>query len=473
MLFFCKVQNKIFLFTARSVELASQLLKVALQVEISYRQILKIALPISLALLVPQLNFIINNVFLGHLSEEALAIASITGVYYLVFAGIGYGLNNGLQALISRRAGENRPGEIGKIFHQGVLIALLIAAAGIIFTYYIAPLILRSVLSDQNIYAKAVDFLYIRIWGLPFLYIYQMRNALLVGINQSRLIVAGTLAEALSNVFFDYTLIFGNFGLPQLGFNGAAYASIIAEFMGMFVIFLVIKAKELDKQFTLFARFHWDVKNTKSILNLSGPLIFQHALSIIGWLFFYILIERNSDQTGLAVSNTMRNIFGFFGVFIWAFASTTNSMVSNVIGQGKKDDVIPLVHKIIRLSAGTAFIVCILLNLFPGLYLSIYGLTEDFINTGIPVIRVVAVALTIMSFGTVWLHAVTGSGNSRMTFLIELSTIIFYLLYIFLVLEVFHLSIMWAWMSEFLYWSFLFALSFIYMRSNKWRRKVI
>ncbi len=59
-----------------------------LQVDISYGQILKIALPISLALLVPQLNFIINNVFLGHLSKEALALASITGVYYLILQGL-------------------------------------------------------------------------------------------------------------------------------------------------------------------------------------------------------------------------------------------------------------------------------------------------------------------------------------------------------------------------------------------------
>src|SRR6476661_8725206 len=113
-----------------------------LQVDISYRQILKIALPIGLALLVPQFNFIINNIFLGHLSEEALATASITGVYYLIFAGIGFGLNNGLQALISRRAGENKPSEIGKIFNQGVLISMLIAAFGILFTYTLAPIIL-------------------------------------------------------------------------------------------------------------------------------------------------------------------------------------------------------------------------------------------------------------------------------------------------------------------------------------------
>src|SRR5437867_4011796 len=115
----------------------------SLRVDISYKQILKITLPVSLALLVPQFNFITNNVFLGHLSEQALAAASITGVYYLIFAGIGFGLNNGLQALISRRAGENRPEAIGSIFNQGVLISLLIAAAGILLTYVAAPPLLR------------------------------------------------------------------------------------------------------------------------------------------------------------------------------------------------------------------------------------------------------------------------------------------------------------------------------------------
>ncbi|MFL5810509.1 MAG: MATE family efflux transporter, partial [Flavisolibacter sp.] len=153
-----------------------------LQVGTSYRQILKIALPISLALLVPQLNMIINSVFLGHLSEEALATASITGVYYLIFAGIGFGLNNGLQALISRRAGENKPAEIGKIFHQGIFIASTIGLFGITFTFLVAPAIFKATIHSQTIYRDVVSFLNIRILGLLFLYIYQMRNALLVGI---------------------------------------------------------------------------------------------------------------------------------------------------------------------------------------------------------------------------------------------------------------------------------------------------
>ncbi|HYJ63146.1 MAG TPA: MATE family efflux transporter, partial [Parafilimonas sp.] len=401
-----------------------------LQVAVSTKQILRIALPISLALMVPQFNFVINNVFLGHLSEQALATASITGVYYLIFTGIGFGLNNGLQALISRRAGENRPEEIGKIFNLGILISLLIAAGGIFITYFIAPAILKATIHSEETYKMSVEFLRIRIWGLPFLYIYQMRNALLVGTNQSKYLVAGTLAEAIANVVFDYMLIFGKWGLPALGFNGAAIASIVSEFIGMFVIYLVIAAKGIGKRFALLKNLHWDKENAKSIFHMSGPLIFQSAISIVSWIFFYILIEHHG-KTSLAISNTMRNVFGFFGVFVWAFGATSNSMVSNVIGQGKKELVLHLVKKIMMLSMSIAIFVCILLNAFPAFYLSIYGQEGDFIKEGIPLIRLLTFVMILMSVTSVWLQSVTGTGNSRITFFIELAAIIFYCVYIY------------------------------------------
>lgn len=443
-----------------------------MQVDISYRQILKIALPIGLALLVPQFNFIINNIFLGHLSEEALATASITGVYYLIFAGIGFGLNNGLQSLISRRAGENRPEEIGKIFNQGVFVSLAIASFGILVTWFIAPLIFKSTIHSEQVLIDVIRFLRIRIFGLLFLYIYQMRNALLVGINQSRLLVIGTFAEAVANVVFDYALIFGHFGLPKMGFDGAAIASVIAEFIGMFVIFLVIRSRGISQKFSLFQKFTIDKHYLKLIVTISGPLAFQHAISIISWFFFYILVEHHG-QTSLAVSNTMRNIFGFFGSFIWAFSSTTNSMVSNIIGQGKKEEVVGLITRIMKLSCSVAVIVFLFLNIFPKAFLSIYGQNEQFISLGIPVLRVVAVAMLFMSVGTIWLNAVTGTGNGRITFIIELIAISLYCIYVYLVLELNRLSIVWGWMSELIYWSVLFTLSYWYIRSKRWHATVI
>ena len=444
----------------------------SLQVETSYRQIIKLALPISLAMLIPQFNFITTNIFLGHYNQQSLAIAGITGVYYLIFAMIGFGLNNGLQALISRRAGENRPEEIGKIFSQGVYIAMAIAVIGISVTWLVAPAILKQVIHDPDTAKKAIRFLNIRICGLPFLYVYQMRNALLVGTNQSQYLVIGTLAEAIANILFDYSLIFGHFGFPEKGFNGAAIASIIAEFTGMFVIFLVIWQKGISKRFSLFSHFDWNTPIIKQILSISLPLIFQLAVSLISWEFFYILIEHHG-QEALAISNIMRNIFGLIGCFIWAFAATGAAMVSNVIGQGKHENVYPLILKIISISTGVSFVICILINLFPRILLSVFGQNETFIQHAIPVVRVLTFAILLMSFSSIWLNSVTGTGNSRITLLIEIITIILYCIYIYVVLEKLFLPIAYGWMSEWLYWISLFIFSWLYMRSGRWKAKVI
>ncbi len=444
----------------------------SLQVEISYRQIIKLALPISFAILIPQFNFITTNIFLGHYNQQSLAIAGITGVYYLIFAMIGFGLNNGLQALISRRAGENRPEEIGKIFSQGIYIALTIAVIGVSLTWFLAPIILKQVIHSPDTAQKAISFLNMRICGLPFLYVYQMRNALLVGTNQSRYLVFGTLAEAIANIFFDYSLIFGHFGFSESGFNGAAIASIIAEFTGMFVIFLVIWRKGISKRFSLFSNFKWNSHIIKQILSISTPLIFQLAVSLLSWEFFYILIEHHGQEE-LAISNIMRNIFGLIGCITWAFAATCAAMVSNIIGQGKHQKVHSLILKIITISSAASFIICILINLFPQTLLTVFGQNEGFIQHAIPVVRVVTIAMMFMSFSTIWLNAVTGTGNSRITLLIEVITIILYCIYIYVVLEKFFLPITYGWMSEWLYWISIFIFSWLYMRSGKWKMKVI
>lgn len=443
-----------------------------LRVAITNRQILAIALPISFSILIPQINFVTNNIFLSGLGEESLAAAGITGVFYLIFAVLGAGLNNGLQALIARRAGENRVDEIGKLFLQGVIISLGIAAFGILFTYFAAPPILRSTLHTVDLQDKVISFLRIRIWGLPFLYVYQMRNALLVGTNQSKYLIAGTIAESLSNVFFDYSLIYGKFGMPALGFNGAAIASIIAEFMGMFVVFAVIHYKGISEQLHLYKNMRFDKANATLLLVQSSPLIFQYAISIVSWEFFYILIEHHGARD-LAISNTMRNIFGMFGVFTWAFAATTNTMVSNIIGQGRQDKVLELIRKIVWLSTGTAITVCILLNIFPQAFLSVFGQGEAFVQEAIPVVRIVSLALVIMSFGTVWLNSVTGTGNTRINLLIEILAITVYSIYAWVVLEKLNMHITYGWMSEWLYWSIMFICSFAYMRSSKWKNKKI
>lgn len=451
-----------------------------LRLDITNKQILSISLPISLSLLVPFLNFTANNYFISGLGEDFLGIAGITGVYFLVVAVVGNGLNNALQSLIARRAGENRVDEIGKLFAQGVRIAAIMAAIGIVLTYFITPFIFDTALKSKNVDANAIQFLQIRVWGLPFLYLFQMGNAFLVGTNNSRFLMIGTFVEAGANIFFDYSLINGHFGMPKLGFNGAAYASILAEFIGMVTVYGLIVLLRLHKRFHLFTHLRYNKQLSNLILNISAPLIGQFSISLLTWLLFYILIERNGKiifpdepERALAISNVMRNIFSLTGVFVWAFASTTNAMVSNIIGQGRKNDVIKLIQRIMLLSLGATTVMFILFNLFAKELLSFFQLSAAFVDAAIPPLRIVTMGMMFMSFSVVWLNAVTGTGNTKVNLLIEAVTITLYIIYVYLVLEVWHLNLVWAWASEMLYWICIFTMSFIYIRSGKWKGKVI
>src|SRR5690606_31233841 len=189
--------------------------------------------------------------------------------------------------------------------------------------------------------------------------------------------------------------IYGKLGLPEIGFNGAAYASIIAEASGLIVIYFVIRLKGLHRRFALFESFTFDLSIFKLIFERSSPLIVQYAISIISWEYFYILIEHHGARD-LAISNTMRNIFGLSGIFSWAFASATNSMVSNIIGQNKHHEVLPLIRKILGISFIFALFTAAVLNIWPEWFLSFYGQGDDFIEHGIPVMRVVSVGLLMM-----------------------------------------------------------------------------
>ena len=88
------------------------------------KDILKLALPISLAIAIPQINFLTNTAFLGRLGERELGVNGIAGIYYLILSMVGYGLSIGVQILMARRAGENRKEQLAQTFVNGLMLSV-------------------------------------------------------------------------------------------------------------------------------------------------------------------------------------------------------------------------------------------------------------------------------------------------------------------------------------------------------------
>jgi len=439
-----------------------------LRVHVDNKQILSIALPIIIAILIPQINLLINSIFLGHLSSEALGNAGITGVFYLIFAVAGHGLNSSMQSVFSGYAGSGNPGAFKTVLAQGIRISLFLAFFFIMITWFVAPLILEKVANPSS-YPAEMSFLKIRILGLPFLYLFQMGNAFLIASLNTRFLLIGFIIEALFNILFDYLFIFGKFGFPNMGFNGAALASVLSECIGMIAVFSVLTFTSLKKKYNLLTNITYDKIISRKILTIALPLILQFIISLTTWLVFFLLIE-SKGANAKAISNTMRNVFGLAGVFIWAFAGTSNTMVSNLIGQKREEMVIPVIKKISMWSLGLCSIIIILLNIFPESFFHLFGQNQDFLTEGIPVIRIVSLGLIFMSIANIWLNGVTGTGKTKINLLIEIIAIILYLIYTWYFMKYNYISLTMAWSNEFIYWLTIFTFSYLYLKSGKWKK---
>lgn len=439
-----------------------------MKISVSNKDILKLAAPISLALLIPQINFLTNNIFLGRVGERELGVNGIAGIFYLILTMVGMGLNNGQQIQMARRAGEGDHTGLGRIFTNGIMLGAGFSVGMMLLSLWITPLIFGFGLHDNDHILLSVNYLYIRVWGLPFLLLTQLANTFFISTSQSKYLIYGALMHTGTNIFFDYALIFGKFGFPEMGLNGAALASVIAEASSCLTMFGVFYLKGQQHTYPISFYPSFDFKLSRRSMKISAPLIVQYMFGIGGWMIFFFFVEH-LGQRELAASQILRSIFGLVGVITMAFAATCNTMVSNIIGQGKQNQVPRLVRKIAGLSLGMTAVISCLLLIFAHPFLSLYRGDPSLVELAVPSLRVIVTAMLIMSVSTVTFNAVVGTGKTLINLTIEVTCVFSYLLYCYIVIHKLKLSLQWAWASEFVYWTMLLIISFFYLRSGRWK----
>ncbi|XZF13851.1 MATE family efflux transporter [Chitinophagaceae bacterium MMS25-I14] len=443
-----------------------------MKLSVTNKDIIRLAAPISLALLIPQVNFLTNNIFLGRVGERELAVNGPVSVFYLMLTMIGMGLNNGQQIQMARRAGEGDNRGLAHIFTNGIMLAVSIALGMMMLSLWFAPLIFGYSLHDNEHIFLSVNYLYIRVWGLPFLLLTQLANSFFIATGQSKNLIYGAVVGTLVNIVLDYILIFGKAGFPEMGIAGAAIASVIAEFCGCVTMYTIFYIKRFQDTYPISFYPRFDFRLSRRSLKVSAPLILQYMFGIGGWMIFFFFVEH-LGQKELAASQILRSIFGLVGIVTWAFAATCNTMVSNIIGQGRQLEVPRLVRKISGISISITSVICILLLLFSNAFLSLYRDDPALVDFAVPSLRVIVLATLIMSVSTVVFNAVVGTGNTLINLTIEVTCVCCYLIYCYIVIERLRMPLEWAWGSEFVYWICLLLTSGLYLRSGRWKGKRI
>ena len=438
----------------------------------SYKEIWKVAYPILLTLLVQNLIQVINTAFLGRVGEVELGASAIAGIFYIAMFVIAFGFSTGSQILIGRRNGEKNYDKIGEIVIWGIVFLWGIALLIFLFTRIFSESILEKVLSSKNVLDASVEYLNWRIFGLFFSTANVMFRAFFVGITRTKVLTINAILMALVNVVFDYFLIFGNWGFPQMGIAGAALASVIAEAVSVLFFIAYVFGTINLKKYGFSLSFRKQAEVIKNILKVSLSLMIQYFLSLSTWLIFFLAIERMGETT-LAVSNIIRSFYMIVGIPIFALAATANTLVSNTIGAGKQEEVISLIWKIGRFTLLIVSAFILFAGFFPTLSLSIYTTDANLITQAIPSLYVILAVLPAMALGNVFFSSVSGTGNTRSALYIELSVLLLYGFWIWFTAVHLHASLAVCWTVEMIYALFIGLFSFIYFKRGKWMNKKI
>lgn len=438
----------------------------------SNKNIFNIAYPICLTLVAQNIINVTDTAFLGHVSVVALGASAIAGMFYITVYIVGFGFSQGAQILIGRRNGEQDYSKIGLIFNNGLLFNILLSVIVFAFSYLFMPNIVNFLVKSENVQHAVKEYLNWRIYGFFFSFMNIMFRSLYVGTTKTRVLTISAIITSVSNVFFDYAMIFGNFGFPELGIAGAAIASVIAEFI-TFAFLLGYTILKMDtKRYSLFAFSKIDTKVIMQMLGLSIFIMFQFVISASTWFLFFIFIERMGERP-LAITNIGRSLYMLLMIPGVALSTTASTLVSNLIGAGQKNEIMPFLNRMIKIALMIVVPITVITFILPEFITQIYTSDVNLIKASSPVIKVVAVAMLFCTTGNIIFNAVSGTGNTRTAFLIEFFTMFFYVSYVYYTAIISPTSVEIVWLSEFVYWVFIGFLGYLYLKKGNWQKKQI
>jgi putative MATE family efflux protein len=436
------------------------------------KHIWSISYPIFLSLLAQNVINVTDTAFLGRIGEIELGASALGGLVYICVFTLAFGFSTGSQILIARRNGEQAYGLIGAVMMQGIFFLFSMAFLLFSLVHLFATPMMNLLVSSDSILEATVDFLGIRIFGLFFAFPSVMFRAFFVGITRTRVLTINAVLMALTNIVLDYILIFGRAGFPPMGLKGAALASVIAEAVS-FLFFVLYTRFTVDiKKYGLNRMHTFDFSLLRRILSISIFTMLQYFISMSTFLFFFIAMEH-IGQRELAIANIVRSIYIVMFIPVNSLSTAANSLVSNAIGAGYTSQVVGIIKKTARFSffimAGCAFVFC----LMPEAILSVYTNSSALIADSVPSVYTISGVMLLCAVGSVVFNGVSGTGNTSVALLIELITLVFYCLYVYIIGMRLKMPVHICFTSELIYFGLLLILSTFYLKKGRWRNKKI
>lgn len=255
-----------------------------------YRTNLKLAFPVMMSQLGHVLVGVVDSLMVGRLGEIPLAASAFANSVFFFFMCFGIGVSFAITPLVAKIEGPNQHKQASSLLKSSLLINFLLSLfiVGIVLFMYKHLDLLGQ---DEQVVVQAAPFLWIISMSIiPFM-IFQALRQFAEGLSFTKQAMFIILGSNIANIGLNYLLIFGNFGFPQLGLQGAGIATLISRVL--MVLFMIVMLK-YHKKLKMYLLEFWKVKptkeNIKELLDIGIPSGLQFSFEVSAFVVAAIML---------------------------------------------------------------------------------------------------------------------------------------------------------------------------------------
>jgi len=375
-----------------------------------------ISVPIIGAMVSQNILNLVDAAMVGHLGSAAMAAVGISSFLNFLAVSLFMGLATGVQVIVARRIGEDRASEAAVPLNGSLLLNMLFALPMSILLFNLAPWFIPLIIEDPEVIAHAEPYMQMRLAGVAAIACNFCFRGFWSGIKQTHYYLYVLLAMHALNIVLNYGLIFGNFGLPELGVLGAGLGTTISMTLGCICHFLLCLKKGHPYGF-----MHGlpSIASLKVMVNLSIPASLQQFFFAAGFtMLFWIISKVGTDS--LAAANVLTNLTLVAILPCIAFGMSASTLVSEALGRRNANDAYQWAWDVSVIAMGIITCIAMPLLIFPEPILSIFLVEADALKVATVPLQLVAIGLPLEALGMVMMSSLMGAGATKVTMQISM-----------------------------------------------------
>lgn len=384
----------------------------------------RIGIPVMIQNLIQTSLNMVDTVMIGRVGKEAIAAVGLANQVFFVMILLVFGINSGASVFIAQFWGKRDLINIKRT--MGVALAFGICVTGLfMLAAILLPTWMMGLLSDGNpeIIRLGSDYLRIVGWSYIFTAVSFSFAVAARSIEQAKMPTLVSAFSLVVNTLLNYGLIFGKLGMPQLGVQGAAIATLIARLVEFVIILTLIYRTDhvlaaKPKELVSFSKAY-----VMKILDKASPVVANETLWAVGNVLYNVAIARIGAEAiaGYQVANSL---FRFYEVVFMGMAAACQVMIGNRIGAGEESLARQYASHFLKMSQSGALLIALFIAFTAGPLLTLFGLDASLTQTTTYLMYLYAAYTFFKTFNLMMIVGVLrGGGDTKYALYVEVAAV--------------------------------------------------